>query len=207
MLDMNANEHVTPERIDAAFRAQRERLPYGTGTPASVRVLLPTLELGGWSGWLCKVCLRVPLPNRRPWSWFGCGPCRRADARLASRLGGKRFLPLGQHSIMNGLGIRLADSSPMRVRAAHDQMVAMGREWQVLEGWRDHLASTTAQQWLDERGGGATVVPLSEWQARYPAGRLASGISYSGLLERHYPWILDVAPEAADARWLSGGGL
>jgi hypothetical protein len=48
--------------------------------------------------------------------------------RVASLFGGRRLLPLGQHSIMNGLSIDIHNSTDLQAQAGADQMVAMAEE-------------------------------------------------------------------------------
>jgi hypothetical protein len=101
------------------------------------RVVFPTLDFDGYSGWLCKVCLRSVEADLRPWSWFGCEHCRAVNRRVGGVFGTKRFLPLGQHSIMNGLSLRPDGVSDAKVTAFYDQLTAMNRGWGSLHAWRE----------------------------------------------------------------------
>jgi hypothetical protein len=170
--------------------------------PAETIVLLPDLRLQGWSGWLCKVCRRVPLRNQQPWSWFSCETCRAVDRRAAVLFGGRRILPLGQHSIMNGLGIPLSTPEGPGLTARFEQFVALGRGWEDLDAWAalegERLVSgiPSAGSRTDE------AVPLATWQQWFPPSREASIDAFARLIALQQPWLVDVDPRVSDAAWL-----
>ena len=195
---------VSPETIEAVLQGMRPSIPYAEPERQDVHIELPSLNLIGRSGWLCHVCLRVPLADRRPWSWFGCERCRAVDVRVASLFGGRRFLPLGQHSMMNGLSIDIHNSTDLQAQAGADQMVAMASAWKALDTWHEHQISIHVEQWHEEHGAGDESVTLTQWQERYPPDTMASAMNYAALLDNHFPWVFEAAPQACDVLWLAG---
>jgi hypothetical protein len=202
-----ARRSVTPAEIEAAYQAQRARLPIVSEADqlAAAVVVLPGLALRGWSGWLCKVCRRVALANRQPWSWFGCETCRAVDRRAASLFGGERMLPLGQHSIMNGIGIRLSTPEGPGLTAKFEQFVALGRGWQDIDAWAalegERLVAGMRGVGVDE----AETVPLPWWQERFPPNREASADAFARLIALQQPWLIDIETRVNDVAWLTGG--
>jgi len=205
---MGSFKDVTPAEIEAAYQEQRRRFPIyneAAALEASV-VMRPDLAIRGWSGWLCKVCRRVPLPNRQPWSWLGCETCRVVDARGASLFGGSRILPLGQHSIMNGAGIRLSTPDGPGLDAKFDQFVALGRGWEDLSRWAAleglRLAATVSEaDW-----GESASVSLASWREWFPSGPIASADAFTRLIAQQQPWLADMEPRVGDVDWLAEVG-
>ena len=67
-----------------------------------------------WSRWdiayllkLCSLCARNTVDAGTRWSWLACGMCREVNLAIRDIVGADRgVLPLGRHSLMNGLGLR-----------------------------------------------------------------------------------------------------
>jgi hypothetical protein len=206
---MGSFNDVTPAEIESAFQEQKKRLPIYSDESAlaAAVVVRQDLTIRGWSGWLCKVCRRVPLRSQPPWSWFGCETCRAVDARAASLFGGRRILPLGQHSIMNGASIRLTTPNGPGLDAKFEQFVALGRGWEDLSRWAalegDRLASTVSEaNWSSFES-----VPLATWQMWFPASPAASADAFVRLIAEQQPWLLEIEPRVGDVDWLTGTGL
>ncbi len=102
---MRSFKNVTPAEIEAAFQEQKERLPIYSETAAlaAAVVVRPDLAHSALVGMAVQGLPARAVAERQPWSWLGCETCRVVDARAASLFGGRRILPLGQHSIMNGV--------------------------------------------------------------------------------------------------------
>lgn len=147
-----------------------------------VRVSLPTLTLEGYVGWLCTVCVRVALPDQRPWSWFGCETCRQVDAQIASRFGARRLLPLGQHSIMNGTGLRLDIDDESVMAAVYAEFLALGRGWKELGTWKAQEGARLVAIAEERFGEVPASVPLATWQEWFPPGEAASIDAYDRLM-------------------------
>jgi hypothetical protein len=147
----------------------------------------------------------MPLRDSERWSWLGCQICRNVDARVARRLGGKRFVPLGMHSIMNGAGIRLSTPEGPELTTMFERVVAMSASWDLLNQWGDaefaRLAADAASR-LDEP---AEAVRLTLWREWFPPSREASADAYSRMLGEQFAWVVEADPVLSDARWLAGG--
>jgi hypothetical protein len=168
------------------------------------RVVFPTLDVEGYSGWLCKVCLRSAEPDLQPWSWFGCEHCRAVDGRVAGAFGAKRYLPLGQHSMMNGLFLRPDGVSDAKVTAFYDQLTAMNRGWASLHAWRTERAAELTWMLQAILGEDLNEIPLSVWTEMMDPGPQASAREYRGLLRDRHPWMLDLDERFDDVDWLAG---
>ena len=131
---MNVADRDIPLDESIAWLDRQVRSRVGPGMTARQReakdiaeshVRLPSLEIVGYRSWLCEVCARELCKDAERWSWLACGRCRAVDAGVAHRLGGRRFLPLGRHSIMNGAGIPLSASEGPELTAMFERVVAM----------------------------------------------------------------------------------
>ena len=171
---------------------------------SSICVTLPDLTLQGWSGWLCKVCRRVPLRSQPPWSWFGCEECRAVDRRAASVFGGRRILALGQHSIMNGASIRLPVAEGPALTAKLEQFAMLGSGWKDLSDWAVLEGARLVGDLLAHSEGMSGSVPIEAWLAHVPPGRVASADAYVRLLALQQPWLIEIEPRLGDAGWLTG---
>lgn len=208
---METHGYLTPE--EARAQGVRWRPRHTAPTERSKerericksQVVLPELTMVGWSGWLCWVCRRVPLRNAQPWSWYGCGSCRAVDAGAAAALGGRRLLPLGQHSIMNGVSIRLSTPKGPGLDAKFDQLVSIGQGWQELREWSDAETVRLVDHLGDRVGDLPESVSLPRWQEWFPPSRQASADAFLRLLKTQRPWLLDLGPRLGDVVWLAEG--
>lgn len=169
----------------------------------NIKVLVPSGLFESRSGWLCYVCLRGPCREARPWSWFGCEHCRSMDRRVGALFGARRFLTLGQHSIMNDLGLKVDGASDAQLSAFADQLQAMVGGWKVLGDWSLEKCCEMAEPLDVELIDGHGEVPLEEWQAAYPWKPEASATAYLEHLTAHQSWVLELDPRIRDIEWLT----
>ena len=169
----------------------------------NVKVLIPSGNFDDRSGWLCYVCLRGTCVDVRPWSFFGCEHCRSINRRVGELFGARRFLPLGQHSIMNDLGLRIAYATDAQRSAFADQLQAMVGGWKALGDWSREKCREMAVPLDVELIDGKGEVPLEEWEAAYPWTPEASATAYLEHLEAYQPWVLEVDPCIRDITWLT----
>jgi hypothetical protein len=198
--------YLTPEEARAAgvrwtpryrFENARDRLN------AATVLLTPAHRNVTTVGWLCNICARLPLKDAERWSWLGCRICFAVDARVAERLGGKRFIPLGRHSIMNGAGVRLSTLKGPGLTAQLEGVQVMWASWDLLFEWgAAEVARLVAEAKgrLDEP---ADAVPFPQWEEWFPAGRGASANAYAAMLALQYPSLIEAYPEFGDAQWLA----
>jgi hypothetical protein len=137
-----------------------------------------------WAGYdiaalldLCNICVRDVMGSGTRWSWRACETCRSVNNRIATAINGEihpgnQILPLGRHSVMNGIAI-----GPGSLRSGHltEQSVeplasffefsSRLINWQQEEGRR-----------LTDRAGfaGLDRVPLDDWLAANPGSLGAS---------------------------------
>ncbi|MDP1876215.1 MAG: hypothetical protein Q8M17_01460 [Actinomycetota bacterium] len=166
-------------------------------------VTLPALDVRDWRGWLCKVCLRMPLESVPPWSWFGCAYCRNVDAWAARAFGGRRLLPLGQHSIMNGGSIPLSMPEGPGRRAKARGLMAIGEGWRQLSEWREMEAARLVDELRGRIGDLPDSVPVDQWQEWFPPGLPASADAFARLVKQQRPGLAEIDPRVVDVDWLA----
>lgn len=118
---------------------------------------------------LCRLCARGIAGGPSRWAWLGCPDCRAVNEE-AGRLLGRRPVPLGRHSIMNGAAVRpLAGEAELR--AQQEGLLDVFQGWDDLYAWFEaeyrRLAAT--QGWAD-----VEQVLLRTWQQRLPPSRATS---------------------------------
>jgi hypothetical protein len=90
----------------------------------------PHWETGGFRTprrFLCCTCAAVLCEDRSRWSPLHCAPCRGAVAEL-NRSAGRLVIPVGKHSIVNGVFVRADDpDGPTRLSEAL-RHISAGRE-------------------------------------------------------------------------------
>ena len=118
---------------------------------------------------LCVLCVRDTVTTASRWSWLACDACRTVSRDVGEAYGVRSILPLGRHSLMNGIGVRLADGE-LQVRRQTNAFLATVQRWDSLNAWqRAEFAWMAAPL----RGRGPTV-SLVEWQRRWPPSLGAS---------------------------------
>jgi len=133
---------------------------------------------------LCQVCARGTAGSVTRWSYLGCLHCRAVEHALQAWLG-IRVLPLGRHSLMNGVGRRVASgpSTDADTDAFCQSFNALGLSWSRLREWGDaevqRLASVAAFD-VEE-------VPLDQWQRAFPVSAPASVDAYERFLQTKLP--------------------
>lgn len=151
------------------------------------------LESAGSKEDVCHVCLRGVLDASHKWTWLACEPCRRIDEQIAALLGGRQFLPLGRHSIMNGASVAI-DAAPVARDAQTQGLVVAVASWKSLGDWASQEAQRLARAGNFPEAGS---IRWSEWSTSHPASGSASRDSYRRLIETHYAWLLQLDPEIA----------
>ena len=91
---------------------------------------------------LCRACGLVPLRSGSRWSVWFCGPCATQANRLNERVG-RCVVPIGRHSLMNGVSARSDSSEEIDFLAAQlpklfDAMDAVGQWSRIVV--RENLA-------------------------------------------------------------------
>lgn len=168
------------------------------------RVLLPTLKVEGYDGWLCWVCLRDVVPNHQPPSWLACEHCRAVDRRVATVLDASHFLPLSQDPTINQLNAFRPASDPMAIPFGQPRTTTIP-EWDGLNDWREENAAVLAWIIPAIMGDDLDEIPLSCWTEMVDPGPEASAREYQRLLQTRFPWVIERDARLADSEWLAGG--
>ncbi|UHJ57095.1 hypothetical protein LT337_09855 [Mycolicibacterium fortuitum] len=124
---------------------------------------------------LCLVCCKATAGGSSRWSWLACEHCRALNQELATA--GARPLPLGRHSIMNGVAIR-SGANVAEVEQQATGMVQLVQRQRGLHTWHDEEFRRLATAF-----GADEDVPLREWQARWPSSRDTSKDAFARLLQ------------------------
>jgi hypothetical protein len=96
---------------------------------------------------------------------------------------GMRVLPLGRHSIMNGVALAVAEASPEDVRAFGVRFEGLSLGWDRLYEWGDAEARRLAAGVLDL----GPDVRLELWQKRFRPSVKGSIDAYERILEMPLP--------------------
>lgn len=111
-----------------------------------------------WAGYdiaalldLCHLCVRTPMKSGTRWSWYACDECKTVDNQIASAIVGEasprnRILPLGRHSMMNGVSLRIGDAPNDGVRNRFvESLMEINGLWSRLHKWKDEEAQRLAE--------------------------------------------------------------
>jgi hypothetical protein len=96
---------------------------------------------------------------------------------------GIRVLPLGRHSLLNGVGLRVAEASAEQADAFAVQFEGLSLGWDTLFDWGHAEARRLADALVDD----APDVPLTKWQRAYPPSLAASVDAYERILRTPLP--------------------
>jgi hypothetical protein len=93
-----------------------------------------------------------------------------------------RVLPLGRHSIMNGVALAVAEASPEDAQAFGVRFEGLGLGWDRLYDWGDGEARRLAAS-----VGPGPAVPLDVWQRQFRPSLTASIDAYERILDTPLP--------------------
>ena len=160
-----------------------------------------TIPDGGYNGGpqgICVICARNLIRDSRPFMWAACVICRRFDRAVARELGGKVFLPLGLHSIMNGAAISVRADEFVQ-QAQIEAVIAVARNWGSLFDYKRDLVREMAEKigWDHQES-----VPWLDWSAEYPANFENSLHSFLRMINKNYGWLKSVLSRINEAGWL-----
>ena len=131
--------------------------------------------------------------------WAACVTCRKFDRAIARALGGKVFLPLGLHSIMNGAAISLQAEEYVQ-QAQIDAVMTVARNWESLFKYKERIVLEMASinKWED-----LDFVPWVDWALQFPSTFESSLASYMKLIQSNYSWLEKILPDALNVSWLT----
>jgi hypothetical protein len=140
---------------------------------------------------LCTLCARGLAGGPSRWSWHGCSPCMVWEKAVRDRLG-RMLLPLGRHSIMNGVRIPidpLPDAADVLEQALLDQFTG----WDDLASWKEMEVHRLAAS-ADLHG---ETVAYAEWEELFPVSLRASRDAYLRLRGVDPGWVFRTFPNLA----------
>ena len=133
---------------------------------------------------LCQLCAALLAGGTGRFSWHVCKVCLKFNRKLAKDYGFS--LPLGRHSLMNGLGIPLSASDEVRDAVIEDLMRSLNAagalaDWGLLQA---RVLFESVPAWKRE-----PFVLLDTWEAKFALGTVKAtsrsvaafkGVSASG---------------------------
>ena len=115
---------------------------------------------------LCYICARAVAGGFGRYSWNACKSCLGVNSGMSAWLGVS--LPLGRHSIMNGIGILMSATRPEFEDGAN-ALIAFSQKSVELSDW-GHLQTRTLFEsvpaWADRE-----VITVIEWQKKFKASK------------------------------------
>ena len=115
---------------------------------------------------LCKLCARGTMDSGTRWGWLACETCRDVNRRIGAATGARRqgALPLGRHSLMNGVSLRVADRDESHIRGFAKALIELSDVWIEIFDW----GSAEARRLVDASSIEGESVPLTQWLSTFP---------------------------------------
>ncbi len=185
-------------------KPSKKRSPRPAPRAWALTVHLPCTSLRGWAGrvqcgpcepgepWpdcdvsrakdLCLVCARGTAGGVTRWSWLACEHCRSVEKSLQGWLG-MRVLPLGRHSLLNGVALQVAEATDEQAAAFAVQFEGLSLGWDLMCEWGRAEARRLADTLVDS----GSDVPLEVWQRTFRPSPTASLDAYERILQTPLP--------------------
>lgn len=130
---------------------------------------------------LCHVCGAEALPSGSRWSLYHCAACKWRVIAL-NRQSGRCAIPIGRHSIMNGIFLdRGRDAAALTFA---DALLAFAASHDDVLDWRRRQVSTN----LAACGlAGRAAVPLPDYLAACAALPVDKALAFEGLVRQYGP--------------------
>ena len=114
----------------------------------------------------CYICARAVAGGFGRYSWNACKSCLGVNSGMAEWLGVS--VPLGRHSIMNGIGISMSATRPEFEDGA-TALIAFSQKSVELSDW-GHLQTRALLEsvpaWADRK-----VITVIEWEKKFKASK------------------------------------
>ena len=153
---------------------------------------------------LCHLCARNTMKSGSRYTWYVCDLCRQVNQAVGAVLGSKKAgaVPLGRHSLMNGVSLSTAHLDEASVNAFKDALKGLTSIWRRLSDWRESEATRLIDS-IDQRG---ASMSLNDWLTRFPACMGASVDSFCRFVEFDLPRHPDLEALSAERqRFLEEG--
>lgn len=139
---------------------------------------------------LCHLCVRAVMRSGSRWTWYACQACRTVDSQIATAIAGERqpraqILPLGRHSMMNGVALNVGSAKrDDLIEQFIESVMELHDFWDRLSAWRRE----EGQRLVAASGfGGLETVPLGRWLETNGASPGASADAMCRFLDEDVP--------------------
>lgn len=123
---------------------------------------------------LCYICARAVAGGFGRYSWNACKSCRSVNSGMSEWLGVS--LPLGRHSIMNGIGISMSATRP-EFESGASALIAFSQKSMALSDW-GHLQTRalfeSVPAWAERK-----VITVIEWEKKFKATKKHSRAAFA----------------------------
>ena len=132
-----------------------------------------------WSGYdlpevvaLCNLCARGTMRSGSRFTWLVCPECLEVNRSIGAAFGSSRWgaLPVGRHSLMNGVAYEPTSEGGEDLAGFVDQLGGLVDVWRRLGDWRVQEATRL----VADPATVADSIPLAVWRRRFPASIGAS---------------------------------
>jgi len=135
---------------------------------------------------LCYLCARNTMKSGSRWSWYACDNCLEVNRAVGAVFDSPKAgaLPLGRHSIMNGVSFGGGDISDAAIKDFVAFFSGLTSVWKRIFEWAPEEAGrlAAAAGWDNLES-----VPLVDWLDRNPTSTGASVDAYSRFVEYDLP--------------------
>ncbi len=134
---------------------------------------------------LCNLCARATMKSGSRYTWLVCDDCLAVNRTVGSVLGssGRGALPVGRHSIMNGVRFGGGDLGDAEISAFAEWFFGLTKVWRRLMDW----GPEEAKRLSTVLGNVGETVPLPVWLGRFPTSRGASADAFCRFVEYDLP--------------------
>lgn len=145
-----------------------------------------------WSGYdiaalveLCGLCARGTMQSGSRWMWLVCDECRHVNRVVGEALGsdGPGVLPLGRHSMMNGVGFNAEGATDEDIDAFSHVLAGLTEVWMRLHEWGE----AEVKRLHDLAGLGSDPIPVPTWMHLFPPSIGASVDAFCRFVEYDLP--------------------
>ena len=111
---------------------------------------------------LCQVCARRLVGGFSRYSWLACESCKTANKKFHFRMGFN--LPLGRHSVMNGVAIP-ANVPREELEKRISAMMTLTKSWEDLATWctlKTRSLFESVPEWAEMK-----LIPIDLWEKKF----------------------------------------
>ena len=148
-------------------------------------------ERGEWTGYdiplhveVCGLCVRGTMKSGSRWTAYACRTCLDLNLAVGRALGSDRgVLPLGRHSLMNGVGLRHSEYEDEGLAGLSAVLVQLVQVWFRLADWKVE----EGQRRTSDAFKGMKTIPWSNWEQANPVSAGASADAFCRFVEYDLP--------------------